>query len=222
MEQLANKVANKIASELSYPEEQKQVIAYGLIAIFQTLLMTIIVLVLGAILNIFIESAILCFAVSILRKYSGGAHASSIVSCTTIGVVFCIGFGMTCKALGAITMPWILLLGLCMLVFTFAFYIAIKNAPVDSPNKPIRTEQKKKKMKTATILLLFVYMVVSAILLFNDSRSPIFVSALLSLLLSIVWQMGSLTKPGKVFLEGLDRLVYRRILLKGGHNNEKD
>lgn len=222
MERLANKVANRIALELSYPEEQKQVIAYGLIALFQTFLMTAIVLITGAILNIFIESAILCFAVAILRKYSGGAHASSIASCMIIGVVFCIGFGILIKTISQIGISPIILLILSILVFASAFYIAIRRAPVDSPNKPIRTEQKKRKMKIATNVLLSLYMLISTVLLFNFNLSPIFVSALLCLLLSVVWQMSSLTNPGKVFLKGLDRLIYRIITWEGGHTNEKD
>lgn len=211
MERLANSVADKISLKLSYPEEQRKVIAYGLTALFQTFFMTAIVLLLGAILNIFIESAILCFAVAILRKYSGGTHASSIASCTIIGVVFCIGFGILIKTISQTGMSPIVLLILSILVFASAFYIAIRKAPVDSPNKPIRTEKKKRKMKTGTIALLSFYMLISTVLLFNISLSPIFVSALLCLLLSVTWQMSSLTSPGKVFLEGLDRLIYRII-----------
>lgn len=222
MERLANRVANKLASELSYTEEQKLVLVYGLIAIFQTVLMTAIVLLAGALLHAFIESAILCFAVSILRSYSGGAHASSIASCTIVGVVFCAGFGVAMSQMARLAIPLAVLTVLGGLVFVSAFYVAIQKAPVDSPNKPIRSESKKKKMKLATMVVLFLYLVVSAVLLFNYSRSSVFVSALLSLLLSVVWQMGSLTTPGRVFLEGLDRLVYGRILLKGGHSNEKD
>ena len=147
MERLANRVANRISMELAYPEEQRQVIAYGLTAIFQTVFMTAIVLALGAVLHIFVESAILCFAVSILRKYSGGTHASSIGSCTIIGVVFCIGFGIALKALGVIAVSPVVLILASILTFGYAFFVAIKKAPVDSPNKPIRTEKKRKKMR---------------------------------------------------------------------------
>lgn len=208
MERLANRVADKISLILSYQEEQRKVIAYGLTALFQTFFMTAIVLLLGAILNIFIESAILCFAVAILRKYSGGTHASSIASCTIIGVVFCIGFGILIKTISQVGISPIILIVLSVLVFAAAFIIAIKKAPVDSPNKPIRNEKKKRKMKIGTITLLSLYLAVSAVLLYNYNLSTVFVSLLLCFLLSVAWQMSSLTSPGKVFLEGLDRLIY--------------
>ncbi len=202
------KVANRIALELSYPEEKRQVIEYGLLAIFQTVLMTVIVLALGAILHIFIEAAILCFAVSILRKYSGGAHASSMASCTIVGVIFCIAFGLAMKTLSTLEISFIMLVIASIIVFAFAFITAILRAPVDSPNKPIRTEQKKRRMKIGTLIVLFLYMLISTTLLFNYNQSPVYISALLSLLLSVFWQIGSLTGPGRVVLEGLDRVIY--------------
>lgn len=208
MEQLANRVASKIAKEMSYPEEQKRVIAYGLIAIFQSILMTTIVLMLGFILNTFIESAIMCFAVSILRKYSGGSHACSIASCTIIGIIFCTAFALLSKMIGAVLTSPIILIITAIFVFGAALIIAVLKAPVDSPNKPIRSVQKKKKMKSFTIILLFIYFVISMVLLLDFYRSTVFVSALISLLFSITWQMSSLTVPGKVLLEGLDRLIY--------------
>lgn len=211
MEQLANRVASKIAKELSYPDEQKRVIAYGLIAIFQSLLMTTIVLLIGFILNTFIESAIMCFAVSILRKYSGGSHACSIASCTIIGIIFCTVFALISKMLGTVLTSPIFLLITGILIFGFALIIAILKAPVDSPNKPIRSVQKKKKMKNFTLIILIIYFVISMILLLNFNRSPAFISAFISLLFSVAWQMSSLTIPGKTILGGLDRLIYRVI-----------
>ena len=222
MERLANKIADKIALELAYPDERRQVLAYGLIAMLQTVLMTAIVLIAGALLNIFIESAILCFAVAILRKYSGGAHARSIASCTIVGVMFCIGFGFAMKSLGRVEITPVVLIIISVLTFSYALYIAIRKAPVDSLNKPIRTEKKRKNMKRATIVLISLYMVVSAILIFYLNRSAVFVSALFCLLLSVIWQMSSLTNPGKRFLENMDRLIYGIITWKGGHSNEKD
>jgi len=211
MERLASRIANKIALELSYKDEQKQVIEYGLIALLQTLFMTAIVLLLGSLFNIVIESMILCFAISILRKYSGGAHAGSIASCTIIGVVICVVFGMAMKYLGSLTISPVLLMFVIILVFVYALIIALRKAPIDSPNKKIRSEQKRKKMKDSTIILLLVYFLISMVFLFYINRSSVFSSALLSLLLSVVWQISSLTNPGKFVLEGLDRLVYRII-----------
>lgn len=208
MEQLANKVANRIAMELSYPEEQEKVIAYGLVALLQTLVMTILTLVIGALCNIFMEAAVLCFAVSFLRKYSGGAHAKSMGSCITLGVMFCIIFGLIIHGVSVFYVPVIAGILTALLVYSFALVVAVKKAPVDSPNKPIRTESKKRRMRNGTILMIVFYMLISSVLLIYWNHSSIIVSAFWCLLLSVMWQMNSLTNPGKVFLEWLDRLIY--------------
>jgi accessory gene regulator B len=208
MEQLANKVANRIAMELSYPEEQEKVIAYGLVALLQTLVMTILTLLIGALCGIFIEAAVLCFAVSFLRKYSGGAHARSMGSCITIGVMFCIIFGLIIHGVSVFSVPLIAGIIPAFLVYSLALVVAIRKAPVDSPNKPIRTESKKKRMRIGTVLMLVFYMLISSILLIYWDRSTMIVGVFWCLLLSVMWQMGSLTNPGKVFLEQLDRLIY--------------
>jgi accessory gene regulator protein AgrB len=47
--------------------------------------------------------------------------------------------------LAAIYVPIIMAAAL-VIVFGLSFFIVYKFAPVDSPNKPIRTEKKKKRM----------------------------------------------------------------------------
>lgn len=220
MDKLALKLANRIALELSFSDERKQVIEYGLIAIFQSILILSFVLVLGAILNIFMEAVILSFAVSILRKYSGGTHASTSMSCALVSVVFCLGGGLLMRSISETGILPVYLYAIDSIVFIFAFIISLRNAPVDSPNKPIRTERKKHRMKMTTLVILSFYFLISLILLYQ-SRSPIFVSWLLCLLLSVIWQVSSLTKPGKIVLEGLDHLI-GKTFTKGGHYNEKN
>ncbi len=221
MEQLANNFAKKIAKELSYSDEQQQILSYGMIAILQTLVMTAIVFFIGALIGTFIESAILCFAVSFLRKYSGGTHAKSIESCTIVGVLFCTIFGLVSKAMSQHVNSFLTLILLSSIVFLYAFIIARWKAPVDSPNKPIRSVAKRKRMKFMTLITLSIYFVISMALVFFHNNSLVYVSSLICILFSIVWQISSLTAPGDFVLENIDRLIYRIITLKGGHTNEK-
>lgn len=222
MEQLANRIASKIASELTFDGEKKQVLSYGLTAILQSVVMTITVAVLGALLHVFFESLTICFAVSLLRKYSGGAHAQTIASCTVVGILTCLLFGLIAQYMGDKPVPDLIYIILILIIFLYSLAIAVQKAPVDSPNKPIRTETKKKRMKKATIFLLSLYLVVSTILFLYRDSSSLIGNIMICLLFSTVWQMSSLTKGGKIALEGLDRVVYRIITLKGGHNNEKN
>ncbi|MHB1485803.1 MAG: accessory gene regulator ArgB-like protein [Saccharofermentanales bacterium] len=220
MDRLAARLASKIAQELSFSDEKRQVVEYGLIAILQSILIVTLVLLLGALFRIFMEAAILCFGVSILRKYSGGVHASTSLSCTMVTIIFCISGGLLMSLVSQTGILQLTLFIITLFVFIYAFIISFRNAPVDSPNKPIRTVLKKHKMKMYTIYILSSYFLISMILLYQ-SRSPFFISALLCLLLSVLWQISTLTKPGKIVLESVDHLIYKTFT-KGGHYNEKN
>ncbi|MHB1452386.1 MAG: accessory gene regulator ArgB-like protein [Saccharofermentanales bacterium] len=222
MEKLANRISMKIASELSYSQDQQEVIEYGLIALIQTVVMMITVLLLGLILGIFIEAAVVCFGVSILRKYSGGAHASSIMSCTIISTILCIGFAFLGRVLAEVATSDISMILITLSAYLFAVFITITKVPVDSPNKPILSAKKRLRLKVRTLIVLTVYLLISAVLIFSRNLLDHAASASVCLTIAIAWQMGTLTGPGSILVEGSDRLVYRIITLKGGHNNNED
>lgn len=222
MEKLANRISTRIASELSYSKDQQEVIEYGLIALIQTIVMVVTVLLLGAILGIFAEAAVVCFGVSILRKYSGGAHASSIMSCTIISTILCIGFAFLGRFLAEAASSDISLILMTISAYLFAVIIVITKVPVDSPNKPIVSAKKRMRLKVRTLIVLAAYLSVSAVLFFSRSLLDHAAGASVCLLISIVWQMGTLTGPGNSLVEGSDRLVYRIITLKGGHNSNEN
>src|SRR5659263_735788 len=99
MEKLARKLASNIAIALNYGNEREQVIAYGLIAMIQIFVTVFLVLIIGIFTGVPIEALIICFSVSILRKYSGGAHAGSIEICISISVIYCVVFALISRRL---------------------------------------------------------------------------------------------------------------------------
>ena len=91
MEKLSNNIANKVASELTLDENNREVIAYGTFALIQMLLSITLVFLFGLLFHVAFEALIISFTGSILRKYSGGVHASSPGICTFIGTIVCVG-----------------------------------------------------------------------------------------------------------------------------------
>ena len=77
MEKLSNNIANKVALELSLDDDNREVIAYGTFALIQMLFSIILVFLFGLLFHVAFEALIISFTGSILRKYSGGVHASS-------------------------------------------------------------------------------------------------------------------------------------------------
>lgn len=216
MEKLAKKLANNISISLGYDNEKEKVIAYGLTGIIQIIVTFSLVIILGLIVGTAIEAFIICFSISALRKYSGGAHVSSIELCTSVGVIYSVGFSLIIKYLLAPLSQVYPMLFVLIVVYAFSYYAIHKLAPVDSPNKPIKTEKKKRRMKKGSYIVLSVYFAISILLLLLGQHVQNGNSLGISLLAGIVWQVLTLTKFGLFVLNGISIFVIKIF----GHRKE--
>lgn len=207
MEKLAKKLANNIAESLGYDSEKEKVIAYGLIAMIQIAVTVILVLIIGLVARTPVESLIICFSVSALRKYSGGAHAGFIEECTTISVIYCLMCSLISKylLLSVLNIYW--LSTLTIIIYALSYYAIYKLAPVDSTKKPIKTEKKKKRMRRGSFVTLSVYCALSILFVILGIRYHYINSFAISLLFGVVWQIFTLTKTGTYFLNIVDFAV---------------
>lgn len=207
MEKLAIKLANKIGEELKLDDEKRQVILYGLIALVQLVFTVFFVLLLGLLFGTPIEALLICFSVSLLRKYSGGAHVGSMGLCTFLGVAYSVIFALISRYLLLPILTPIPLMIALVAVYTVSFWAIYRLAPVDSPNKPIKTAKKQKRMRKGSFIVLLVYAGISIVLLLLGRYHPIFNSFNISMLFGILWQILTLTKIGAVFLNRIDLIA---------------
>lgn len=204
MEKLAKKLANNISVSLGYDDEKEKVIAYGLTGIIQIIVTVLLVFVIGIIVGTPMEALIICFSISILRKYSGGAHVSTIGLCTTLGVTYCVAFSLISKYLLLPVLNTYFMIALIAVVYALSFFTIYKRAPVDSPNKRIKTEKKKKRMRKGSYIILSAYFVLSVVFLLAGLKNRNIHSFGISLLFGIAWQIITLTKCGSYFLSKID------------------
>lgn len=209
MEKIANNIANKVALELNLDNERKEVIAYGTFALLQIIISIFLVSVLGWIFHVAFEALIVSFTTAILRKYSGGVHASSPNVCTFIGVVVCIGQAVLFKLLVSLYSNLNLILILGVIVFTFSYYLIYKLAPVDSVKKPIRKEEKRQRMKKCSILVLNLYVIIVAFLIFIYLETSWITLLNYSLCLygGLIWQVFTLTNLGHFLVGKIDNFL---------------
>ncbi|WP_300349344.1 accessory gene regulator B family protein [Clostridium sp.] len=218
IENISGNIANKVSVELGYDKEKEAIIKYGTYALIQTLISVISVFILGLIFGIEVEALIFLFSVSILRKYSGGAHSDSSNTCTILGVLISVLVGLVIDKIiiGNISLNIILVVSL--IVFIWAYYIVLKYAPVDTKNKRIKTEKKKKRMLKGSLKILTIYLVVvlgGAIIYYNFNLE-IAKSVMISLVLGVVWQCITLTSMGELLLNFIDSFIHKLLqYLKG-------
>ncbi len=206
MERLARKLAHNVSMSQGFNEEKEAVVAYGLIAIIQISVTVLIIAVLGILIRVPIEALIVCFSASILRKSSGGAHAGTAELCTCFSAVYCLSTAYISKMLLTHIYSPVPMAAAMLVLFGSSFFIVYKNAPVDSPNKPIRTEEKKKKMRKGSFLTLAVYLLISVTLFVLGLKYDIYRSYAIALLFGLSWQAFTLTHLGALFIGLMDKL----------------
>ena len=216
MEKLCNKIANKLAIELNYDNDKKEVLAYGAFALLQMLISIAFVLIFGLIFNVAVEALIISFTVSLLRKYSGGVHASSLSACMFIGTTICVGLAISIKCFLVPPFDIKIQLIIGVIIFIWSYYLIYKLAPVDSPNKPIKREEKIRRMRKGSIIVLSIYLVIALIniISFYYIGGNKFIIYVICIYSGILWQTFTLTKFGFVTITNIDTLFKYIFTLK--------
>ncbi|NFP92734.1 accessory gene regulator ArgB-like protein [Clostridium sporogenes] len=224
VETISNSVATKIASELNLDNDRKEVIAYGTFAFFQTIFSIFLIVMFGYLFNIQIEALLISFTISILRKFSGGVHATSPNNCAIIGTIICVGFAIIVVFLTSPLINLDILLFLGVIIFVWSYYIIYKLAPVDSKAKPIKKSKKIKRLKKSSIITLSVYLVIILInfILYYKMGNKKFIIYSLCVYSGIVWQTFTLTQYGHLVVKKLDDFLSHIIdTTKGDKKHEK-
>ena len=192
---MCDNVTSYLAKELDLKKEKADVVKYGIFALSQMIINIICVIIFGMIFNVLIESLIISFVVSILRKSSGGAHASSPEKCVLIGTTFSVGLACILKN---INISFLYVCLLIIIIFLYAYYLIYKLAPVDSPNKPIRSMKKKLRLKKSSLIILSMYLlvIILCLLIFAITKKTVVLKYILCICSGVVWQVFSLTQAG--------------------------
>ena len=202
METFVRKQASKIAASLHYSSEQEAVMAYGLLALAQTGVTLVLVLGLGWLLHVPLEALTVCLTGSILRKYSGGAHAATMEGCTAFSVLFCTGAALLASWLATFYDPAGMLAAV-LSVYVFATLLIRRYAPMASVHKPIRPP-KMKRMRKGSYITLIAYGLVSACFYFFGFTMSPPRSLGISLLIGLSWQVFTITPLGAALLQKQD------------------
>lgn len=219
---ISNKIADKISKKLDYDQEKSAVIGYGLFAVLQVALSLALVVLFGWIFGVLYQALIVSFVSSILRQYSGGVHATKPSICLIIGTVVTTVIAVIVHLLiDIIDIKYFIIMGIILILFSY--YIILKNAPVDSKAKPIKTEKKRKRMKKMSIIVLSGYFVIilTLVILFYSLKNRIYIEYTTCIYLAISWQVFNLTVIGHRVLMKINFIIDKILFRKGGNINEK-
>lgn len=210
-EALSKKIAFRIANELNLDNDNKEVIGYGISAAIQMFYNIVAIILIGAIFNVVIEALIVSFTTVILRKSSGGVHASSPGRCLIIGCAVCIIMAIISKKY--IPVDKVIIIGI--ILFSWAYYIVLKFAPVDSPSKPIKTEKKKNRLKRGSIINLVIYIIIVSIglIMYNFTEMNTILVYIMCIYSGVMWQILSLTNIGHRIVKLIDTFLNKLTII---------
>lgn len=218
IERMSNSITQKISSVLNLGKEREEIIAYGAYNLIQTVWSILLALCVAYLLNIFFPVLVILVTSSVLRKYSGGAHALSPNRCAVIGILLFNGFGyLVDKYITNVSI--FLLVAFSIACFLITYYIIYQYAPVDSPSKPIANSEFRQKLKNYSLVVIHIFLIVVLILFSIYIKFPYryIINAVICINVGIVWQSLTLIKLGSTIIHGLDKVFkYFTQLLIGG------
>lgn len=204
-EKMAAKMGSNAKIFLNVDEDTEQIIIYGAINLLQTMFAILWIIIWGLIFGVFYEALLFSVTSSILRKYSGGAHASSSSRCIIIGTsIACIAGISIDHILYKLSIFTIMWTSIAFIIF--AFIIIIKNAPVDSVKKPITNIEIKKQFKKKSITVIFLFTVIILILFILSQKYSglYYIKFIECISLGVFWQTITLTKVGISLMNKVD------------------
>ena len=211
MEALAKRIAASIGKNLGKTDEQIAVIAYGLIGILQFLAILIISLTIGFIFGTWAEVLVIFFSVGFLRRLTGGAHSRGIYNCLVYSVCFVCGFSWISAYLLTRAPISYAILPACLAIYIFGYVTVFLKAPVTPPNKPCRTEAKRRRLRRGAFTVLTVFLVLNTLLLLLGAKlHPRLYTVGLALALSVLWQIFMMTKAGHALIYVIDGAFLHR------------
>lgn len=199
IESLAGKIADFLRMKLQLDEEKRDVIRYGLIGLLQVITLFLFITLIGVITGTLYESYIVFFTVGYLRKSTGGAHSSTMWGCNTVSVLSISLLAVSSRYLLGMPIEPILNYGSSVLLFITGLLIFIKYVPIDSPNKPIASPEKIKRLRRESFMKLLLFFLLTLIAINRANIEVRFYSISMSIRLAIVWQIITLTKPDLLY-----------------------
>ena len=144
---LGRKTLMLIMNHESFNKYDKEIVEYGLIMLYSTIVKLVIVVLLALSFGVLKEIALCAFVFGLLRSFAGGFHAKTSLGCLiSMNIVYFSVYLLSSILPYSIYLYWISLI--------FCLVTIIAYAPADTAEKPITNLRQIRIMKLSSILVL--------------------------------------------------------------------
>lgn len=208
VEKIAVNIGKQTRSILELDDDTEEVVIYGAFNLIQISLGFLFTIIIGFIFGVVYEALLFTLAVAILKKYSGGPHASSPGRCLFMGSTISIAVSLFISNILSMQNLWIISIAGVLSIIT-AIYILIIKAPVGSENKPITSIEMRRRLKRNCIIIVLIFSIIMivSLILFKVSQNSFYIKNFQCIYLGTLWQAVTLTKPIIKILHKFDSLL---------------
>ena len=169
---LAKNIAHFFVVQKIVEESREAIYAYGMELLLSDVLNALIVLLISLISHTLPAVIVFTTVFMGLRKFVGGYHANSHLSClfTLVVVMLIFSYGI-CNVSEKYT--WVVSMGFVVISIPVIFNLA----PVPHPNKPMSDEKKVKLKRHSRIFTLLLSILVFLLIIFRLNTISLYVSS---------------------------------------------
>lgn len=151
---VVNGIMDNINRYYNYDKVKLSEIKYGIESLYLTISKTIIILIACALLKVTKPLLLLFMFYGIIRLTGFGVHAKKSWHCWITSLTMFIGIPLLISKLNINNFIIIITYSICMLLIT-------KYAPADTEKRPLINKRKRILYKVLTIIITFIYLVIS-------------------------------------------------------------
>jgi len=208
-----------LAAKAGLRPEQQDILAYVIELIALNTANILFALLLGFSLGVFRGTVVCLITIAIFRQVAGGAHSNSVWRCALVSIIIFPLLAFFAAFLSLHNTPFYNNV-ISFLALSAGFLSVILKAPVDSPNAPIISPLRRKKLKILSVLAAVIF---AAIVLYLHLSSWVRAAEIqLCVSLSILWVSFILSKPGHIFFSCVDSIkIFKKDLCEKTMPGEK-
>lgn len=163
IEKISKKILDYIA--VNKTEEEREILLFGITRIVEDIPKTIGIILIGLILGIIKEMAIVTIVIMLYKTFTGGVHAKTNWGCFAYSLIFYLAIVYSAKYL---VLSGIAKCSIYAIIYIFAMYTILVYVPADVPEIPKVNLKIRKSLKIKSIVMLNIIYLVS-ILIVKDT-----------------------------------------------------
>lgn len=185
-----------MAGELSLDQRKRNITVFGLEVIVGGIIKMVVFLVIAAGLGVLPEAFTVSAVYATLRWVAGGTHCNSYFRCIVVSMMLIFSF----TGMGLLLAEKAYQDQLITAVFFFALVMNIIYAPMDPPQKPIKSRGKRNIIKALVSTQLVIYWLICYSKFLSDTIAY-------SILMGILLESITMLPPGAWLVQRIDEII---------------